>query len=383
LANKIHLGVVFGGRSAEHQVSLVSATSVINALDREKYDIIPIGITPQGEWLSGQESLQMLKHGKRENSLISFLPADPTIRGLLSRSSLSETKTLDVIFPVLHGTFGEDGAIQGLFELADLPYVGANVLGSAIAMDKIVQKQITAQAGIRSVDYFWFRAIDWQEAGAEPVIAHQLANMTQDQIMAKARGLGFPLFVKPPNLGSSVGISKAHDPVELREGIELALQYDRKVLIEKAVPHAREIEVAVLGNERPKAAVPGEVIPSNEFYDYDAKYVDGASDLRIPADLSPELIERIQAMAIQSVMAVNAEGMARVDFLLNDATKEVYLNEINTIPGFTSISMYPKMWQASGMSYSQLLDELIRLAIERHERKKRKTTYQPKEEWYK
>ncbi|MBN1560690.1 D-alanine--D-alanine ligase [candidate division KSB1 bacterium] len=384
MAHKIRLGVIFGGRSAEHQVSLVSATSVIQALDRDKYAIIPIGITPAGQWLSGEESLQLLKQGKTAADLLTFLPADPTIKGLLSTCSLSAVQNLDVIFPVLHGTFGEDGTIQGLFELADIPYVGANVLGSAVAMDKIVQKQITAQAGIRSVDYLWFRDIDWREPAPGPVIAHQLADMTQAQIIATViERLGLPLFVKPPNLGSSVGISKAHDDIELRQGIELALQYDRKVLIEKAVPHAREIEVAVLGDERPRAALPGEIFPSNEFYDYDAKYVDGASDFRIPADLPRELLERIQTMAIQGVTAVNAAGMARVDFLLNDITREVYLNEINTIPGFTSISMYPKMWQASGLSYPELLDELIRLALQRHERKKRlKTTYQPKEEWY-
>jgi D-alanine-D-alanine ligase len=388
LSQKIRLGVIFGGRSTEHQVSLVSATSVINALDKDKYDIIPIGITPTGQWLAGDQSLQLLKDGASSEELFSFLPADPMEKRLLQKKSATYiTEKIDVVFPVLHGSYGEDGTIQGLLELADIPYVGASVLGSSVAMDKILQKQLTNQAGIPSVDFLWFKKVDWQTIAktTQPVIAHQLANITQDEILSEIeKTLGFPVFVKPPNLGSSVGITMAHDRDELKHGIETALHFDRKVLIEQAVPHAREIEIAVLGNERPKASVPGEIVPSNEFYDYDAKYVDGASAIHIPANLPDALLTRLQEMAIQSVVAVEAEGMSRVDFLLNDETKEYFLNEINTIPGFTSISMYPKMWEASGLPYSDLLDELIRLAMDRHAQKKAlHTTYQPKEDWYK
>jgi len=388
LSNKIRLGVIFGGRSTEHQVSLVSATSVINALDRNKYDIVPIGITPTGQWLSGERSMPLLKDGRSSEELVAFLPPDPTEKRLVvKKTAKSINEKLDVIFPVLHGSYGEDGTIQGLLELADIPYVGASVLGSAVAMDKILQKLVTNQAGIRSVDFLWFKGVDWHSVAEtpQPVIANQLANLTQDQILATIEDrLGFPVFVKPPNLGSSVGISKVRNANELRAGIETALKFDRKVLIEKAVPNAREIEIAVLGNERPKASIPGEIVPSNEFYDYDAKYVDGASTIHIPANLPEELLHSLQKTAVQSVVAVEAEGMSRVDFLVNDATKEFFLNEINTIPGFTSISMYPKMWEVSGLPYPELLDELIRLAIDRHAKKSAlSTTYQPKEDWYK
>ncbi len=387
MSDKIRLGVIFGGRSTEHQVSLVSATSVMNALDREKYDIFPIGITPSGQWLSGENSLPLLKEGASSEELISFLPADPHEKNLIQRNSATKiSEKLDVVFPVLHGSFGEDGTIQGLLELADIPYVGASVLGSSVAMDKILQKYVTNQAGIPSVDFLWFKSADWKSMAKpkQTVIANQLANMTQDEILSEIeKTLGFPVFVKPPNLGSSVGISMAHDRDELKHGIETALHFDRKVLIEQAVPHARETEIAVLGNERPKASIPGEIVPSNELYDYDAKYVDGASDIHIPANLADDLLIKLQELAIQSVVAVEAEGLSRVDFLVNDETKEYFLNEINTIPGFTSISMYPKMWEASGLPYSDLLDELIRLAMDRHAQKKAlSTTYQPKEDWY-
>lgn len=388
MAEKIRVGVLFGGRSTEHQVSLVSATSVLQALDREKYDIIPIGITPSGQWLLGDESLSLLKQGKSANELLSFLPADPHIKKLATLRDLKfQDNPIDVLFPVLHGSFGEDGTMQGLFELADIPYVGADVLGSAVSIDKIVQKQVCVQAGLPAVDYVWFRAVDWFEKSDTPVptIAHQLANMSKDQMLDVAeKKLGFPVFIKPPNLGSSVGISRATDREESRAGIELALQFDRKVLIEAAAPNAREIEVAVLGNDRPKASVAGEVIPSNDFYDYDAKYVDDASELVIPAKLPSEVHAAIREAAIKAVIAVGAEGMSRVDFLLDDATNDFYLNEINTIPGFTSISMYPKLWAATGLAYSDLLDELIRLALERHENKAAlKTIYEPKKDWYK
>ncbi len=387
MSRKLTIGVLFGGRSTEHQVSLVSATSVLNALDSDKYDIVPIGITPDGQWLVGQHALALLKQGKMDPQLKVFLPADPTIKKLARIDTGDYGEKIDVVFPVLHGAFGEDGTMQGLLELADLPYVGADVLGSAVAMDKIVQKQVCVQAGLPAVDYVWFRAVDWfaQSDGPAPVIEKQLANMSQEEIVQTIEEqLGLPVFIKPPNLGSSVGISRAAHHDELCAGIELALQFDRKVLIEAAVPNARELEVAVLGNDRPRASVAGEVIPSNEFYDYDAKYVDNASKLVIPADVPEKIHDAIREAAVKSVIAVGAEGMSRVDFILDSRTNKFYLNEINTIPGFTSISMYPKLWAATGLSYPELLDELIRLAIERHDKKAAlKTSYQPTKEWHK
>ena len=396
MTKRIRIGVIFGGRSTEHEVSLVSASSVMNALDKDKYEVIPIGITPSGEWLTGGHAMGLLKEKKANDESRVFLPPDPTVRALVpaSGSSMTEhqagqlTDSLDVVFPVLHGIFGEDGTIQGLLELAGLPYVGAGVLGSSLSMDKIAQKMVCLQAGLPAADFRWLRSVDWfraPDAPETPVLTGQLANLDHKAIIDKvADELGFPVFVKPPNMGSSVGISKAHDKSELKTGIITALQYDRKVLIEKGVPNAREIEVSVLGNENPQASVAGEVVPSNEFYDYDAKYVDDASDLLIPAPLDDSLHQAIRDTAIKSVLAVEAEGMARVDFLLERGTGRFYLNEINTIPGFTRISMYPKLWGATGISYSQLLDELVRLAIDRHDKRaKLNTAYKPKSEWFK
>lgn len=388
MSEKLRVGVVFGGRSAEHQVSLVSAQSIISALNREKYEVLPIGITPDGQWLTGRESVGLLKDGKISKKLLSYFPPDPTEKQLLPKDRSIQKHKVDVLFPILHGTYGEDGSIQGLFELADIPYVGAGVLGSAVGMDKIIQKQVCSQAGIPVADYMWLKSIDWYSYGGDksvPTIERQIANKDQTEICKTISDtLGFPVFIKPPNLGSSVGISKAYNTAELKQGIEKALEYDRKVLIEVAIPFAREIEISVLGNERPKASIAGEVVPSNEFYDYDAKYVDDASQLYIPANLPQKILKAMQKTAIQSVIACEAEGMSRVDFLLNNKTKKYYLNEINTLPGFTEISMYPKLWQASGLEYSELLDELIRLAIERHAKKsKLKTKFSPKKEWYK
>lgn len=388
MTRKLVIGVLFGGRSTEHQVSLVSAQSVIQALDSSKYEIVPIGITPEGRWLKGDQALHLLLQGKAvEEEATSFLPADPTIRALVSMHSKTPVKTLDVIFPVLHGAFGEDGTVQGLFELADLPFVGAGVAGSALAMDKILQKLVCLAAGLPTVEFVWFRGIHWkspQPVAKEHLIKHQLAAASQEKMIRQIEEqLGYPLFVKPPNLGSSVGITKAHHREELMAGIETALRFDRKVLIEAAVAHAREIEVAILGNEQPRASIPGEVIPSNEFYDYDAKYVDNSSEIRIPADLPQDILQAIQAAAVKSVTALEVEGMSRVDFLVNGATHEYYLNEVNTIPGFTAISMYPKMWEASGLPYPALLDELIRLALERHEQRRQLVTaFTPSVDWY-
>jgi len=395
VAKKLRVGIIFGGRSTEHEVSLVSAGSVINALDKNKYEVVPIGITHNGEWLAGTDTVKLLKENKGNEKYKVYLPPDPTVKFLLKKESTglsvseaNKTEKLDVIFPVLHGTYGEDGTIQGLLELANIPYVGAGVLGSSLSMDKILQKQVCRQSGVPVADFLWFRSVDWQKnkaGGDVKPLQNQLMNKTRDGMVDDiVNNLGLPVFVKPPNMGSSVGISKAHDKKELLKAIHVALEYDRKVLVEKAVPNAREIEVSVLGNEEPRASVTGEVIPSNEFYDYNAKYVDDASELRIPAEIPEHLSTAIRQTAINGVLAVEAEGMARVDFLLEKDTNNFYLNEINTIPGFTRISMYPKLWQASGLSYSDLLDELIRLAIDRHEKRASlNTTFQPSKEWYK
>lgn len=375
MSSRLRIGVVFGGRSAEHEVSLVSATSVINALDKEKYEVVPIGISPEGRWLSSAEALQLLK----EKTPIANLPEhvfvpDPHHKSLMAINagvSASTNKPVDVIFPLIHGTYGEDGTIQGLFELADIPYVGAGVLGSAVGMDKVIQKQLLKLAKIPvTADYSFL----FEQFRAKPRI----------HVAAIERKLRYPLFVKPPNLGSSIGISKAHNRSELVESIELAGQYDRKILVEQAVKNAREIECGVLGNDDPVASIPGEIIPSNEFYDYDAKYVDGKSRAEIPAKLPKTIVKEIQKYAVAAFRVLDCAGMARADFLVTKSTNRIFLNEINTLPGFTSISMYPKLWQASGLSYPQLLDKLIALGLERHSAKARlRTTYQPKNEWYK
>ncbi len=386
---KLRVGVIFGGRSGEHEVSLVTATSIIEALDKNKYEIIPIGITKQGEWVAGENALAELKNHRP--GLPALLSPDAGSHQLLMQkgaSGLLPVEKLDVVFPALHGPFGEDGTLQGLLELMDIPYVGAGVLGSAMAMDKVVQKHICRQQGIPTIDFLWFRDIDWRaEGGSEPfpALPDQLANRSREEIVGSLiDALGLPLFVKPPNLGSSLGISKAHDRRELFNAIEEALQYDRKVLVEKAVAQPRELELSILGNENPRVSVAGEVFPGNEFYDYDAKYVDDNSGLEIPARLTPGQLRALQETAIRAYVATECEGMARADFLMEKETGRFYLSELNTIPGFTRISMYPKMWEASGLPYSALLDELIELALRRQERRRAlRTSYEPKRDWYK
>jgi len=370
---KIRVGIIFGGRSVEHEVSLVSAASVINALDKNRYDIIPIGITPAGKWLSSGETLHLLKEKRSiDNEPEHILVPDPRKQSLVILSDSGSTgQAVDVIFPLIHGTYGEDGSIQGLLELADIPYIGAGVLGSAVGMDKVIQKELLQQAKIPvtpSVSFFY----------------DTFKNQGRKTILWIERKLTYPLFIKPANSGSSVGISKAHDRNELAVSIEAASQFDRKILVEQGVKYAREIECSVLGNDNPIASVLGEIVPSNEFYDYDAKYVDGKTSEVIPAKLSKALVKKVQKYALSAFRVLDCAGMARVDFLVNRKTNRIFLNEINTIPGFTSISMYPKLWQASGISYSALLDKLIQLAIERHQTKKKlKTLYRPKNNWYK
>lgn len=372
MTRKLRIGVIFGGRSGEHEVSLVSATSVCQALDRSKYDVVPIGIAPDGRWLSSDRALTLLKErGSLQEEPERFLVPEPNRQALVSLDGETAQGKIDVIFPVVHGTYGEDGTLQGLLDLANIPYVGAGVLGSALGMDKIVQKQLFAQADLPITGYTWFLS--------------SVCRKQPRRVVADAENvLRYPMFVKPANTGSSVGISKAHKRRELVAAIETAAEYDRKVIVEQGIEGIREIECSVLGNDTPEASIPGEIIPSNEFYDYDAKYVDGKSTAVIPARLSGSVVRRVQALSVQAFRVLDCAGMARVDFFVTKRTGRVYLNEINTIPGFTSISMYPKLWEASGLSYAALLDRLIELALERHrDRNTVKTRYEPTEEWYK
>ena len=369
---KIRVAVLFGGRSGEHEVSLASAASVMQAMDKEKYDIYPVGISPSGRWLTTGDPMRLLQSGEAEVFAPAPEQAPATGRELTVASEsmslvLGTRETgfpeVDVVFPVLHGPYGEDGTVQGLLQLADIPYVGAGVLGSALGMDKVAMKAVFRAHGLPVVDHMAFLARDWR---IQP----------QELVAQVERHLGYPCFVKPANLGSSVGITKAHDRQELEQGLELAAEYDRRLLVEKGV-NAREIEVSVLGNDEPEASVAGEIVPCNEFYDYAAKYLDGNSELLIPAPISPEQTREAQELAVRAYKAVDCAGMARVDFLLCRDSGRLYLNELNTIPGFTSISMYPKLWEASGLPYPRLIDRLIELALERHEERGRLLTRYP------
>jgi D-alanine-D-alanine ligase len=355
---KLRVAVIYGGVSGEHEVSLKSAASVIAALDPKKYDVLPVRIAKTGRWNVDASLLPADRRAALSKGERSLVP-DATGRGLTGKDG-KPAERIDVAFPLVHGTGGEDGCLQGLFELAGIPYVGTGILGSAVGMDKVAQKKILAQEGFPVAPYAHFLAADWKRSAASIVSDAE-------------RRLGYPCFVKPANLGSSVGISKAHHRKELRQAIELALSYDRKCVIEKAVPEAREIECAVLGNDDPKASVLGEIIPSNEFYDYAAKYLDGKSKEVIPAELPKATAERVRAMAVRAFRSLDAAGLARVDFFVRRDTGDLYINEINTIPGFTSISMYPKLWAATGLPFPRLLDELVRLAIERADERKRLT----------
>lgn len=389
---KVRVGILFGGRSGEHEVSLLSAASVLQAIDRDKYEVVPIGITKDGRWLTSSDAENLLQ-GKliieprhlragdpetthpaavlaqgeavivppepmrREGGLVPFqTEATPT------RRASDRAINVDVIFPVLHGTFGEDGTIQGLLELADMAYVGAGVLGSAAGMDKDVMKSLFIAAGIPIVKHVTILRTAWEK---DP-------KKVQKFVESKLR---YPVFVKPANLGSSVGISKAHDRKELGPAIEEAAKFDRKVVIEQGVGgkknKAREIECSVLGNDEPEASIAGEIVPVKEFYDYNAKYLDEGSELIIPAKLSKTETKRIQELAVSAFKAVDCSGLARVDFLMDPLTHKIYLNEINTMPGFTAISMYPKLWAASGLGYADLIDQLIQFGLQRHADKKR------------
>ena len=370
----IRVGVVFGGRSSEHEVSLASAANVIEALERAGYSVVPIGITPGGRWITQGDPMRLLRKQAEQRALtaqpVSTPPSPAALPvhageswALLPNTARAPHLTeIDVIFPVLHGPYGEDGTIQGLLEMANVPYVGCGVASSAAAMDKAMTKQLFAAAGLPQTRYLVAQRSTWEQ-DRDALIA---------QIEAR---LAYPLFTKPANLGSSVGINRARDRVELVAGLDAAAQYDRKLIIEEAVPHAREIEVSVLGNDTPSASVPGEIIPSRDFYDYAAKYLDNASGLIIPAKLDPAQVTALQAMALTAFAAVDGSGLARVDFLMDGATGDIYVNEINTMPGFTRISMYPKLWEACGLSYPDLVDRLVQLALERYaDRRRNRTT---------
>ena len=357
---KIRVGVLFGGRSGEHEVSLTSAASVIRALDPEKYEAVPIGITKDGRWLAGTAAQKMLPEVLKSGQRV-ILSADPNVGGLVPLDEkTSGAATVDVVFPVLHGTYGEDGTVQGLLELAGLPYVGAGVLGSSVGMDKDVQKRLLRDAKLPTVEFVAFLRTDW-EASPEPILKEI------------AKKLRFPVFVKPATLGSSVGMTKAHNKAELRAGINTAAEFATKIIVERGI-NGREIEVAVLGNDRPKAATPGEIVPHREYYDYAAKYLEDGTKLLIPAPLKKAQVKKFQELAVKAFRVLECAGMARVDFFLERKTGKMYLNEINTIPGFTSISMFPKMWEASGVSYRDLISRLIDLALEAH-REKTRTKY--------
>lgn len=364
MGKKLRVAVLFGGRSGEHEVSLLSAASVISAMDTEKYEIFPVGITEDGRWLAGGDPLRALQMKNIPGDcLFAALWTNPEAPGLLLLEEDAKSCgfiPLDVVFPVLHGPYGEDGTVQGLLELAGIPYVGAGVLSSAVSMDKAVMKLLFQQRGLPVGDFLSFRWFQW-------------AADKFDLVERIERKLGYPCFVKPANLGSSVGINKATCRGSLMDSIEEALRYDQKVVVEAFIP-GREIECSVLGEDEPLASVPGEIIPGAEFYDYRAKYLDNSSQLLIPAPLSPEVGEKIQAYAKEAFLAVECSGLGRVDFFYQEEDGKIFVNEINTIPGFTSISMYPKLWEASGLPYSELIDRLIRLALERHRRRRKLLT---------
>jgi len=364
MSEKKRVMIIFGGQSTEHEVSRLSATSIINNIDKNKFDVVMVGITKEGRWLPYNGPVDKIASGEWEeiakNGLIESMPkSENIINAIVSRGASSEAltnsderRTVDVVFPVLHGCKGEDGTIQGLFEMAGVPYVGCGVLGSALGMDKIFAKIMFEKAGIPQADYLYFTRKEIKED------VNSAANAIEQKFE-------YPVFIKPSNAGSSVGVSKADNRKELIEALNLAAKYDRKILVEEFV-NGREVECAVLGNDNPIASTVGEIIPSNEFYDYNAKYIDGKSKTVIPANLPAETISKIREYAVKAFKVLDCSGLSRVDFFVHRESGEVYINEINTMPGFTDISMYPMLWEASGISYSELIARLIDLAIERY-----------------
>ena len=354
---KLHVAVIFGGRSGEHEVSLMSARSVLSVLDPARYEVTQIGITHEGKWLTGEDVIGEFERGKWEGLEPFVMSPDP------SDATRHTSPAIDVYFPVLHGTFGEDGTLQGLFEMADVAYVGAGVVGSSVGMDKGVFKDVMIANHIPVVEMI-------------VVLRAEIEN-DMASVIARAETVGdYPLFTKPANLGSSVGVTKCNNRSDLQEGLMEAAAFDRRILIQRGVRNAREIEVSVLGNDEPVASVCGEVLPSREFYSYESKYIDGTSGLLIPAQLPVDISECIRRYAVEAFKAIDCAGMARVDFFVEKDTNKVYLNELNSIPGFTKISMYPKLWEASGLAYPKLVDRLIKLAMERKaERDRTSHTY--------
>ncbi len=360
---KRSIAILFGGRSGEHEVSLMSARSVLSVIDRARYDVVEIGITHDGRWLTGQNALAAFEQGKTETLLPASLLPDPSRPGLniLDNPGIlygqdpcvkNSIVGIDVYFPILHGTFGEDGAIQGLFEMADVAYIGANVVASSVGMDKGLFKDVMNANNIPVVNSI--------------VVLRTEIDKDLENVVRRAENIGpYPLFIKPANLGSSVGITKCRSRNDIAEGLMEAALYDRRVLIERGVSNPREIEISVLGNDTPKVSVPGEIIPGADFYSYEAKYVLDTSEFHIPAPLTDAQSTQIKEMAVRAFKAIDCCGMARIDFLLDPQTGEIFLNEINTIPGFTKISMYSKLWEASGLSYASMVDSLIELALER------------------
>ena len=354
MTEKRRLGLFYGGRSGEHEVSLMSARSVLSVIDRAKFEIIEIGITRQGQWFVGEDLWNSLKNEQFQNLTPAVFLPDPQKPGIYKQinDKMVLHSILDVVFPVMHGTYSEDGTLQGLLELADIAYVGAGVLGSAVCMDKGLFKDVMIANDIPTLPYWVFNRTDIE--------------LDLDKCVAKSESIApYPLFTKPANLGSSVGISKCSSRSDLIEGLMQAAQYDRRIVVEEGVQNAREIEISVLGNEDPAASVPGEVVPKDIFYTYNEKYINDTADLLIPADLHEETVAEIQNLAVKAYKATDCAGMARVDFLIDRDKGRVYLNEINTIPGFTKISMYPKLWEASGLTYRVLIEKLIDLALAR------------------
>lgn len=362
MSDKIRVGLIYGGKSGEHEVSLQTALAVIKAFDLNKYDVQPFYITKQGEWRSGQQltgpvesaaalTFQGTSDESGEFALQPFFGPVQTA----GTGSQAPAAPLDVVFPLLHGTFGEDGTIQGLLEMANIAYVGTGVLASSVGMDKAMMKKVFAQEGLPQCVFRHFTKKQWEKDNNEYLMEIEVS-------------IGYPCFVKPANLGSSVGINKARNRAELVEAVQAAFQYDRKVIVEEFI-HAREVEVAVLGNDEPQASVVGEIVSSNEFYDYKAKYIDGKSSMIIPAEIPDETAEEIRALAIRAFQAIDGSGLSRVDFFLRKEDSKIFINEINTMPGFTPFSMYPLLWRESGKPYSELIDNLIQLALQRHAEK--------------
>ena len=355
MVEKINIGVIFGGRSGEHEVSLMSARSVLSVLDTAKFNIFEIGITHEGAWLTGKDVLSAFENNSFKTLHSAVILPEPQQKAMLYTSSaeghLSPVARLDVIFPVLHGTFGEDGTLQGMLELADVAYIGAGVLGSSVGMDKILFKDV-------------MKANNIPVANSVTATRSEIQSSMEKVISRIESSLTYPIFIKPANLGSSVGITKCRTKSDLFEGLMEAAQYDRRILIEQGI-NGREIEVSVLGNDDPRASIAGEIRPCDDFYSYNAKYIDGDSELLIPAPIDEATMTQVREIAVRAYKAIDCAGMARVDFLLDRDTNQLYLNEVNTIPGFTKISMYPKLWEATGLAYPALVQQLIDLAVSR------------------